>query len=247
MKALCHSQRNYKSLVFAFVFSFLSASCGNTVIPCLPVKAVEDLELDAIKVLDWWLKIDDDINVQMLVTGDNNDDLFVRAVFTDNAKKRVAVLSLENFLLSPVHVAWIDDEISKTLKDGQPYTTIHTIGYVWPDLYPGRNLFTANFLFTNLEQAEVNSELFDRAGQFEEGAFWFPATNTDLQVHKYLVILSVETEESLATNSALSGPATYSEWQEKYVPGIDIQDRILKLSQLDWIDITEDTECINLD
>ncbi len=245
MSSPSYRKRNLRLLLLIAVIGLLVASCNNVPIPCLPAEKVSDIKIDTITVPKWKLDISDSVEVRMIVAKDQSGSLAPRAVFTDTIKQRVAVLPLELFLSSPVYIAWVDDEISKTLSDGQTYTTIHTFGYVSPELYPGKKLDSADFLFESKPSRPTSDDkILSKLSVFQEGVLWFPTTDSDFENYKYLGFLTIDTEESLATNASQASPVTNSEWKENFDPGIEVASRLVKLSQLDWIDISKDTGCV---
>lgn len=231
------------------VLGILMVGCSDTPSFCLPANKLRDLKTDAISWPNWRHDIDNDIDVRMLVGRNQAGDLTPRAVFFDFAKKRVAILALEKFQVSPVYMAWVDDEIKQTLSDGQSYTTIHMLGYVQPELYSGRHLDSAFFLFqtqASRDKEPISSAGFYRRSFFQEGVLWFPVIDSDFRKHGYLGMVTVDSKESLATNSVNHFPEIAAEWMGNYDPAIDLSGRPLKLSQLDWVNIDENTVCLNL-
>jgi hypothetical protein len=220
------------------------ASCKNTSSLCVPLSEIRDLQSETLTVVDWKLNITEDVTARVIVGYSGQEELTPRLVLFDTLNRRVSVTTMEKFSLSPLYTIWVDNEISKQGTDGKWHTTIYTVGYLPTGLYPDKHLFTTSISF-RLEEIDRNlfKTFFYRTGEFKNRVFWFPASNLDYSDFKYIFRIRVDTEESLATDSAMAQPDVFSEWAEEYEPAINVDDLIIKMSQLDWVNIDNDTEC----
>jgi hypothetical protein len=214
---------------------------------CLPIALTEGLQTETVEAV-WQREISDTLLARVFLAQDQVGKLAPQALFIDSKNRHIAMALLEDFEGTSVYVVWINDEIQQTSSTKGNYTTVHLLGYIPPELYPNKTLFTADFIFRGTQQDMApNNDILYRESAFQKRVIWFPVADFDFVSHPYLIKIAVDTEESLATEGADTSPGVYREWQRDFEPGIDISKHVLKISQLDWLNYTSDTECINLE
>jgi hypothetical protein len=213
---------------------------------CLPIALTEGLQTETVEAV-WQREISDTLLARVILAQDQTDKLAPQALFIDSENDLISMTPLEDFEGTSVYVVWINDEIQQTSSAKGDYTTIHLLGYIPPELYPNKTLFTTDFFFRGTQQDMApDNDIFYRTSAFQKGVIWFPVADFDFVSHPYLIDIVVDTEESLATEGADTTPDVYREWRRDFEPGIDISKRVLKIGQLDWVRYTDDTKCIYL-